>query len=169
MKKVSISLFLVLAAFLFMSSAFAAEMESGGGMSGTSSMPAAQAGNPVLSSELIGKEVLDQNNQKIGKIENLVLDQSTGRISLAIIETEKGFLNIGDKFVAVPFESISHTAAGMQASLTKDQLAKAPTFSRDQLKKIDRSTESEVYKYFGVAPYWEEAPQEQPGMEQPGM
>jgi sporulation protein YlmC with PRC-barrel domain len=150
MKNVSISLIVVFAAvLLIVGGAFGAGAAKG--------MKGAAAGPVILSKDLIGKEVVDQNNQKIGKIENLVLDRSTGRVSLAIVQT-KGFIEIGEKFVAIPFQSITAKDGRMEVNMTKDKIAKAPTFTEGELKSINRSTETEVYKYYGVAPYWEGKP-----------
>jgi sporulation protein YlmC with PRC-barrel domain len=58
----------------------------------------------VLGSDFIGTPVTTKDGQQIGRISNLVFDQD-GRIELAVIGVG-GFLGIGEKEVAVPFDSV---------------------------------------------------------------
>jgi sporulation protein YlmC with PRC-barrel domain len=57
-----------------------------------------------LASKLIGESVVNSQNEKIGDINDLVTD-SQGRIVAALIGVG-GFLGIGEKDVAVPFENL---------------------------------------------------------------
>jgi len=164
MRRISISIIVVIAATLLVfAGAFGAGTEK-------EPMKGAQAGAIILSKDLIGKEVLDQKNEKIGKVENLVIDHGTGRVSLALVQT-RGFIEIGEKFVAIPFQALSPKDDKLAVNMSKDQIAKAPTFTEREFKSIDRTSEGEIYRYFGVSPYWEEKPmmeREEPMMREPG-
>jgi sporulation protein YlmC with PRC-barrel domain len=89
----------------------------------------------VLGSDFIGTPVTTRDGQQIGKIANLVFDQN-GRIELAVIGVG-GFLGIGEKDVAVPFDSVKSEVINNKhvfvIDSTKDQLQAAPTF-----KTLDR-------------------------------
>src|SRR5215210_5712406 len=63
-----------------------------------------QKADDWLASKLIGESVLNSQNEKIGDINDLVTD-SQGRIVAALIGVG-GFLGIGEKDVAVPFENL---------------------------------------------------------------
>ena len=89
-----------------------------------------QNNTEVLGTDFIGTPVNDKSGQQIGKIANLVFDQ-TGRIELAVIGVG-GFLGIGEKDVAVPFDAVkSEVANGKHVFVidaTKAQLKAAPAY-----------------------------------------
>ena len=85
-------------------------------------------------SKLIGTTVYGQDNASIGEV-NDVLIGNDGAIRAAVIGVG-GFLGVGEKNVAVPFNALSITAkpdaSGIQkisVNYTKDQLKSAPTFA----------------------------------------
>jgi len=89
-----------------------------------------QNDSEVLGSDFIGTPVTAKDGQQIGKIANLVFDQN-GRIELAVIGVG-GFLGIGEKDVAVPFDAVKSEVTGGKhvfvIDATKDQLTAAPTY-----------------------------------------
>ena len=89
-----------------------------------------QSNAEVLGTDFIGTPVDGKDGQVLGKIDNLVFDQN-GRIELAVIGVG-GYLGIGEKVVAVPFEAVkSEVANGKHVFVidaTKEQLAAAPTY-----------------------------------------
>jgi opacity protein-like surface antigen len=111
----------------------------------TSAAPAATAttsGNFVqtqqstdwLGSKLIGASVYGPDNASIGEINDVVIG-SDGKIN-AVVVGVGGFLGVGEKSVALPFENISVSRKPDSASIdkitvsyTKDQLKNAPKFA----------------------------------------
>jgi sporulation protein YlmC with PRC-barrel domain len=89
-----------------------------------------QSNTEVLGTDFIGAPVNDSTGTQIGKIANLVFDQN-GHIELAVIGVG-GFLGIGEKDVAVPFDSVKATVVDGKtvfvADATKDQLTAAPSY-----------------------------------------
>jgi sporulation protein YlmC with PRC-barrel domain len=87
-------------------------------------------------SEIIGLNVMTPNNEDtIGEINDLVLDAKSGKIRYAAVSVG-GFLGIGDKMVAVPwqaFEQRRDEDGNMFVSLntTKEKLEQAPGFNQD--------------------------------------
>ena len=57
-------------------------------------------------SDLIGMDVRNQQNEKLGDIKDLVVDLPSGKISYAVLSVG-GFLGIGDKLIAVPPSAFS--------------------------------------------------------------
>ena len=84
----------------------------------------------VLGTDFIGTPVNDKSGQQIGKIANLVFDQ-TGRIELAVIGVG-GFLGIGEKDLAVPFDAVKSEVISDQhvfvIDATKADLMAAPVY-----------------------------------------
>ena len=96
----------------------------------TPNFVAEQSQSEVLGTDFIGTQVVSKDNQPLGKIANLVFDQN-GHIELAVIGVG-GFLGIGEKEVAIPFDvlkSETHNNKHVFAvDLTKDQLKGAPAY-----------------------------------------
>lgn len=99
------------------------------------------------SSKLVGTSVYDQSNNKIGSIDDLLLD-SSGKIKAAVIGVG-GFLGVGSKDVAIPFEALSVQRKADSASIekatvnfTKDQLQNAPKFAYYQPPQSRQTTGS---------------------------
>jgi len=92
----------------------------------------AQAADDLSANQMIGHDVQTPNGDNVGDIANLILKQS-GQVEAAIIGVG-GFLGIGQKNVAVPFDKIqvSQDAQSgkmkLTTSLTKDDLKAAPEF-----------------------------------------
>ncbi|MFZ0569783.1 MAG: PRC-barrel domain-containing protein [Rhodomicrobium sp.] len=102
-----------------------------------------QNNTEVLGTDFIGTPVNDKSGQQIGKIANIVFDQ-TGRIELAVIGVG-GFLGIGEKDLAVSFDTVKSEVVGGQhvfvIDATKDQLLAAPVY-----KTINGQAHSERMK-----------------------
>jgi hypothetical protein len=84
----------------------------------------------VLVNSVLGDEVRNAANEKLGKIEDLGLDAS-GRVSTAVIGVG-GVLGLGEKYIAVPFGALTpETVDGktiFRLDATKDLLKEAPKF-----------------------------------------
>jgi hypothetical protein len=84
----------------------------------------------VLGTDFVGTHVVSKDKQPLGKIANLVFDQS-GHIELAVIGVG-GFLGIGEKEVAVPFDALKSETVDnkhvFSIDVTKEQLKAAPAF-----------------------------------------
>ena len=104
---------------------------------GTSAQPGflqQQNANDWRGSKLIGASVYGQNNASIGDISDVLIG-SDGKIQ-AVVVGVGGFLGVGSKDVAVPFNALnitrkpnSNTIDKINVSYTKDQLKNAPKFA----------------------------------------
>lgn len=84
-------------------------------------------------SKLIGASVYGPDNQSIGEISDVIIDD-TGKVKAAVVGVG-GFLAVGQKDVAIPFEALkvtrrqaSATIDKVTVSYSKDELNKAPQF-----------------------------------------
>ena len=82
--------------------------------------------------DIIGTKVVNPQNEDLGKIEDLIVD-SSGRISYAVLSFG-GFLGLGDKDFAIPFNAFAFDAANNRAVLNIDKslLKNAPGFKYDK-------------------------------------
>lgn len=86
-----------------------------------------------LASNLIGKTVLNAKNESIGDINDLVTDEN-GKV-VAVLVGVGGFLGLGEKDVAVPFDSLKFARdddrnVKVMANMTSEMLASAPAYER---------------------------------------
>ena len=81
-------------------------------------------------------KIMNASGEDLGKIEDLVIDMSTGKIRYAAISFG-GFLGVGDKMFAVPFESMAlrqnakDNSRHFELNVTKEQLQNAPGFDKN--------------------------------------
>jgi sporulation protein YlmC with PRC-barrel domain len=109
-------------------------------MAATESAPATSSeagflnGSPdqVRATSLMGKSVYGPEDQSIGEVSDLVFEKDGGtRVALVDVG---GFLGIGEKTVAIPFDELHITQADAAAeprvtvAMTKDQLEQLPTY-----------------------------------------
>jgi len=90
----------------------------------------------ILATDLIGRELYGPDDNSFGEISDLVL-QNDGQTRAALIDVG-GFLGIGEKTVAIPFEEIKFTKAAdgssepkLVAALSKEQVEKLPQIKTD--------------------------------------
>ena len=106
-----------------------------------------QSQNEWRGSKLIGASVYGPDNKSIGKIDDVIV-ASDGQIKAAVIGVG-GFLGVGEKDVAVPFNSLqvmrkadSSSIDKITVTYTKDQLKNAPKFAYYQAPNSRSTTGS---------------------------
>jgi len=98
-------------------------------------------GKANKASGLIGMDVRNSQNEKLGEIKDLVLDLNTGKISYAVLSVG-GFLGIGDKYVAVP-PGAFHTGPDQNTlvlNADKAKIQNAPGFAKSSWPEVNSST-----------------------------
>lgn len=114
----------------------------------------------LSASTLKGDKVRNQEGENLGHLEEIVIDLVDGRISYAVLASG-GFLGLGDKFFAVPWDLLTVDAENHEIvmDVSKETLEHAPGFDKDNWPDVhDRSWVEDVYQYYGHDPYWEEDP-----------
>ena len=115
-------------------------------------------------SKIIGKEVRNTQNEKVGKVKDLVIDTRAGRIAYAVLSTGGGMFGSG-KLIAVPLDALS-LKPGEEHFLidaAKDRLAAAPGFSEDNWPKLNAA---EGDKTIGLSASTDESTQQKAAEEQ---
>jgi hypothetical protein len=83
--------------------------------------------NGYRASKIIGSNVVNGSNEKIGTVDDLLVGRDDS-VLYAIVSVG-GFLGIGTKLVAVPFETLKIGADSLVLPVgTKDDLKALPTF-----------------------------------------
>lgn len=102
-----------------------------------------QKANEMRADRLIGTTVRNPQNESIGKIADLVLDEKGSATDVVI--SVGGFLGIGDKHVAVPWDQVQVHENGRQivVGMSKDELKAAPAFRTIEAAEADRRADTE--------------------------
>jgi sporulation protein YlmC with PRC-barrel domain len=119
-------------------------------------IPVSRLGQIQRTSQLIGKTVKNLQEEKLGKVENLLLDLSSGRV-VAVVVSSGGFLGIGDDLSAVPPSALhfSTDQESLLLDMTKDSLTAAPHFKSNQWPDFAQPANAEgVYRAYQVEPYF---------------
>ena len=106
---------------------------------------------------VIGSNVGNQQNEDIGQIEDIVIDASAGRIAYAVLSFG-GFLGVGNKYFAIPWNAFKFDLADKKAVLNADDklLEDAPGFDTDDWPNFsDTRLGSSIYNHYGYTPHWE--------------
>ena len=103
--------------------------------------------------DIIGTKVVNPQHEDLGKIEDLIVD-SSGRVSYAVLSFG-GFLGMGDKDFAIPFNAFAFDPANNRAVLNIDKslLKNAPGFDKDNWPNLsDPSFGQDISKSYGYDP-----------------
>jgi PRC-barrel domain len=93
-----------------------------------SNIDAAVVGRGVRASKLIGSTVMNDRNERIGSLDDIIIDEQ-GQLS-AVLEVG-GFLGLGGRRVALLYSSLKIDSASYTVTIpgaSKEQLEKAPAF-----------------------------------------
>jgi len=112
----------------------------------------------ILSSDSItGTQVENRQGENLGDIKEVMLDTDTGRVIYAVLDFG-GFLGIGNKLFAMPWEAFTIDTVNEQFVLDvdKETLENAPGFDQDDWPDMNDLTYArEVYTYYNYDPFWE--------------
>jgi len=109
---------------------------------------------------VIGSKVVNQQNEDLGKIEDVVIDTDSGRIAYAVL-TFGGFLGMGDKYFAIPWEAFRFSLTENRAVLNVEKrlLENAPGFNKDSWPNMaDPTWGNQIFTHYGYKPYWDQPP-----------
>ena len=119
-------------------------------------IPSTRLGQVQKASQLLGMTVKNRQEQKLGTVDNLLVDVQSGRV-VAVVVSAGGFLGMGDELSAVPPTALSFSAGrdALQLDATKEQMAAAPHFKAGQWPDFNQAMYSEsVYRAYKQEPYF---------------
>lgn len=112
----------------------------------------------VLSaSTLEGDQIRNSAGDDLGKLEEIMLDVTKGRVAYAVLSFG-GFLGIGSKLFAIPWEALKldEKNHGFILDVDRERLENAPGFDKDNWPNMaDPAFGSNIYNYYGYRPYWD--------------
>ena len=111
----------------------------------------------IRAKKVLGTAVKNRSGDKVGKIEDIVLDKMSNNIMFAVVGFG-GFLGMNEKFHPLPWSTLDYqkNKDGYVVNLTKDQLKAAPADAIEELTRDDGSgLRDEVYDYYKAPRYWQ--------------
>jgi sporulation protein YlmC with PRC-barrel domain len=92
----------------------------------------------IRATKVIGTNVNDASGQKIGQIEDVMLDKESNSILYAVVGFG-GFLGVKEKFHPVPWPALAYDpdTQAYVVNYTREQLQAAPAGSIDELTRND--------------------------------
>ena len=107
---------------------------------------------------LTGDSVRNSAGEDLGKLDEIMIDIPTGRVAYAVLSFG-GILRMGNKLFAVPWSAlrVDEDEKCFVLDMDKTRLENAPGFDKNNWPDMaDTSWGSEVFRYYGVTPYWED-------------
>jgi sporulation protein YlmC with PRC-barrel domain len=92
----------------------------------------------IRASKVIGTTVKDSTGNRVGEVEDVVLDKQSNSILFGVVSFG-GILGLGEKYSPVPWAALAYneTEGAYVVNLTKDQLKAAPADSIEELTRDD--------------------------------
>jgi sporulation protein YlmC with PRC-barrel domain len=88
----------------------------------------------ISCSTAAGCTVKTPRDEKVGSIEDIMIDTRTGEVSYVVLKVNEGFLNLGSKLLALPWESFQFDTSQDDVVIVKESeetLENSPGFDED--------------------------------------
>lgn len=106
----------------------------------------------------IGEDVYNHKEEDLGDIKEIMLDMRSGKIAYAVLSFG-GFLGMGEKLFAVPWNALTLDTANKRFILNvdKERLKDAPGFDKDHWPNMANTTwATSIHNYYGTRPYFDD-------------
>lgn len=138
----------------------AQQQQAQGGQAGQQQEPDERPMNQVSIAQaesIKGSSVRNQQGEEIGQVEGLVVDVKKGQLSYAIVGVG-GFLGVGEKSVAVPWDRLQpgDQPQSFALNVNRQTLEQAPAISTDNLAQLESPEQQQQ-----ISTFWEEAANQQ--------
>jgi sporulation protein YlmC with PRC-barrel domain len=107
------------------------------------------SGYVISSDKVEGTSVFNGTGDKLGSIDDLMIDKRTGHIRYAVLEFG-GFLGIGTDRYPIPWNVLRYDTAkdGYVVPLDKNNLENAPRYQLDDTPNYDTAYGTQVDTYY---------------------
>jgi len=118
-------------------------------------MDATTHDHTVISSDRVeGSPVYNASGDKLGSIDDLMIDKRSGTVRYAVLEFG-GFLGMGTDRYPLPWDVLKYDTAigGYVVPLDKAQLESAPHYAEDRAPEYTNEYGRRVHDFYGVDRY----------------
>lgn len=113
------------------------------------------SGTLIAASRVEGTNVYNHAGEKLGSVDDIMIDKSTGRAIYAVMSFG-GFLGIGENHHPLPWATLKydHAKGGYVVDLDKDRLQGAPSHEYSADFEWTRDYSRRIDSYYGVPTFW---------------
>ncbi len=118
------------------------------------------SGHLIAAKQVQGTNVYGLDLEKLGTVEDVMIDKRSGRIAYAILSFG-GFLGIGDRFYPLPWEKLKYDPemGGYVVDIDRGMLEGAPSYTDEAAASWnDEAWGRGIYAHYGVPPFWDVMP-----------
>jgi sporulation protein YlmC with PRC-barrel domain len=111
-----------------------------------------QTANLIASDRVEGTSVYDMQGNKLGSIDTLMIDKTSGQVSYAVLSFG-GFLGMGESHYPLPWDQLRYDTRqdGYVVGITEAQLKDAPRYdTSDRIDWTDESWRGRIDDYYGA-------------------
>lgn len=110
----------------------------------------------MAAATLEGNDVLNLSGEKLGTLQDIMIDVPSGRIAYAVL-VRGGVMGIGDKLFAIPWSALTLDTDRkcFLVDIDLERLRNAAGFDKDNWPRMaDPSWAADIHEYYGQPPYW---------------
>ena len=110
----------------------------------------------MAANTLEGNDVYNREGEKLGTLQDIMLDVPHGRIAYAVL-SRGGVLGFGDKLYAIPWSALvlDTSRKCFVLDVSEDRLSRDDGFDKDDWPSMaDESWARRVYDFYEQPPYW---------------
>lgn len=102
----------------------------------------------LTASSIIGDKVHNDKGEHLGKIEDIMIDVTTGKIEYVVIKFG-GFITIGEKYFAIPFNLLQVDTKNkmIRFNESREMLEKAPGFDMNHWPETNFHAEATYWRF----------------------
>ncbi len=107
------------------------------------------ASNVISSDKVEGTAVYNPRGEKLGSIDDLMIDKVSGQVQYAVLEFG-GFLGIGNDRYPIPWKVLKYSTneGGYVVPIDKAKLSNAPRYRDDETPTYDSGYGSRIDSYY---------------------
>ncbi len=106
----------------------------------------------VRTADVIGKNVINKEKDKLGEIEEIVLDKVTGTVRYAVLSFG-GFMGMGSDLYTIPWSKLEYCKdeEAFTLNVSKEKLKSATGFDKDHWPDFaDESWSESINKFYDM-------------------
>jgi hypothetical protein len=110
----------------------------------------------IGSDKVEGTNVYRSNGEKIGQIERVMLEKTSGKVAFAVMSFG-GFLGLGHDHYPVPWQRLTYNErlGGYEVDISDEELKSAPKYDpQNELDWSDQDQGRRIFLYYRITPYW---------------
>ncbi|MCP0913422.1 MULTISPECIES: PRC-barrel domain-containing protein [Legionella] len=111
-------------------------------------------GSVVKSKDVVGTKVKNQQGEDLGRVEEIILDKEEGYVHYVVLSFG-GFLGMGDKFFAMPWEIFTYdpNEECFVINVDKQKLENSPGFDKNHWPDMTSAQwHQNIHNYYGTHP-----------------